>query len=142
MHAPLSARTPEPALPRAPRGRDRSITLDHHAGAAGCHRVATVGPQQSSLLHADTAVLSACCNEGSLAVNCGAPRRGPSVGQGVSPGTVARFPSSQPNTSASGEPRSGIAPGCGPDSGGSPGGRDTHSSPRPSCGKPTPRVCH
>ena len=60
---------------------------------------------------------------------------------------------------APGGPRSGMAPGPGPDSGGhqgsgypvasvarsetsSPTRRDTRSLPLPSCGRPAPRVCH
>jgi hypothetical protein len=54
-------------------------------------------------------VLSMCCNEGSIAVNCGTPRYRPSAGRWVLPGTVARFPSSRRNTGASGGPRSGMA---------------------------------
>jgi hypothetical protein len=41
-----------------------------------------------------TVVVSACCNEGSMAVTCGTPRCRPSAGQRVVPGRVDRFPSS------------------------------------------------
>jgi hypothetical protein len=43
-------------------------------------------------------VLSACCNERSVAVNCGTPRYRPSAGQRVSPRTVEKFPSSHHQT--------------------------------------------
>jgi hypothetical protein len=43
-----------------------------------------------------TVVLSACCNEGSTAVNCGTPRCRPSARQRASSGGVDRFPSSRP----------------------------------------------
>jgi hypothetical protein len=42
-----------------------------------------------------TIVLSACCKEGSIAVNCGTRRHRLSAHQRVSPGTVERFPSSR-----------------------------------------------
>jgi hypothetical protein len=71
--------------------------------------------------HGAPVVLSTCCKEGSTAVTCGTPRRRPTAGQRASPGTVDRFPSSQPSTGASGGPRSGMASGPDPDSGGSPG---------------------
>jgi hypothetical protein len=41
-----------------------------------------------------TVVLPACCKERSIAVTYGGSRCQPSAGQRVSPGTVARFPSS------------------------------------------------
>jgi len=44
-------------------------------------------------------------------------------GHGLDQGCTIGFPSSRPNTGASGGPRSGMTPGPGPDSGGSPGER-------------------
>jgi hypothetical protein len=60
-----------------------------------------------------TVVLSACCNEGSIAVNRGTPRCRPSAGQRASPGMVDRFPSSPPIPRAFGGLRSRMAPGLG-----------------------------
>jgi hypothetical protein len=48
-----------------------------------------------------TVVLSACCNEGSIAVNRGTPRCRPSAGQRASPGMVDRFPSFRSETNNS-----------------------------------------
>jgi hypothetical protein len=53
--------------------------------------------------HGTPVVLSTCCKEESVAVNCGAPGNRPSAGQWQRPGTVARFPSSQPSTGACGQ---------------------------------------
>jgi hypothetical protein len=56
---------------------------------------------------ATTVVLSACCKEGSIPVNRGTPRYMRSAGHHVSPGTVVRFPSSQPIQA----PPADLAPG-------------------------------
>jgi hypothetical protein len=59
-----------------------------------------------------TVVLSTCCNERSVAVTHGALRCRPSAAQRISPGTVARFPSSRPTTGLAGL-GSEMAPGPG-----------------------------
>jgi hypothetical protein len=57
----------------------------------GGYRFSTICPASRT----STVVLSACCNERSIAVNYGTPWYRPSAGQRASPGTVGRFPSSR-----------------------------------------------
>jgi hypothetical protein len=82
---------------------DRSLLVSRNVKSRIPASSPLSGPQSTR------AVLFACCNEGSTAVNCGTPRYRPSAGQRVSPGTVGRFPSSQPGTFPGG-PRFGM--GC------------------------------